>query len=228
MSVLTLKFNGETLEKHDVYLYDIPEIESSNEGYSDTAVSGRLGSILVTNGSIPNIKINCVIGINSSDFGSIARDLKSWLKGTGELSITGDSYYKVLYVERDNIENEIRKFGTFEVSFICTPFEFANSGKELITPGSTLNNPYALARPEYHITGEGMCALTVNGNAMQINVGQRVVIDTFNMMAYKDSEEINTTVSGDYEDLYLFPGNNTISISEGFTLQIKPNWGWET
>ena len=35
---------------------------------------------------------------------------------------------------------------------------------------------------------------------------------------------MNTSVSGDYEELYLKPGENEISITQGFTLTVIPNW----
>ena len=73
-----------------------------------------------------------------------------------------------------------------------------------------------------------MCTLMVNGNEMTANVGQNLTIDTDLMMAYRQDGTLqNTAVTGDYEDLYLVPGDNVINITSGFDLKIIPNWGYE-
>ena len=75
------------------------------------------------------------------------------------------------------------------------------------------------------ITGEGECILQVNGSQMKANVGQNLVIDTDRLMAYrKDGKLMNTSVYGDYAELHLLPGENTVYISRGFDLKVIPNW----
>ena len=45
------------------------------------------------------------------------------------------------------------------------------------------------------------------------------------MIAYQmDGTMENTSVTGDYEDLYLKPGYNEIEITEGFEAKVIPNW----
>ena len=67
--------------------------------------------------------------------------------------------------------------------------------------------------------------LTVNGKTMKATVGQNLTIDTERMLAYRtDGTLMNTSVTGDYEDLYLQAGENEISITSGFSLKIIPNW----
>ena len=63
---------------------------------------------------------------------------------------------------------------------------------------------------------------------MTATVGQNLTIDTEKMLAYREDGELqNTGVTGDYGDLYLLHGENEISISEGFSLSVIPNWGYE-
>ena len=86
-------------------------------------------------------------------------------------------------------------------------------------------NPYDMSKPEYKITGEGLCALTVNGKTMKANVGQNLTINTELMLSYREDGAImNSSVTGEYKDLYLKPGENRISVSSGFSITIKPNW----
>ena len=48
---------------------------------------------------------------------------------------------------------------------------------------------------------------------------------TDRLMAYrKDGELMNTSVYGDYAELHLLPGENTVYISRGFDLKVIPNW----
>lgn len=86
-------------------------------------------------------------------------------------------------------------------------------------------NPYDICHPVYKITGNGNCTLTVNGRTMKATVGQNLTVDTEKMLAYrKDGTIMNTAVTGDYEELYLQPGENDIKITSGFTLKVIPNW----
>ena len=74
-----------------------------------------------------------------------------------------------------------------------------------------------------------MCSSYLNGKSMTANVGQNMTIDTRLMVSYrKDGAMMNTAVSGDYSDLWVVHGSNTISITEGFLLEIRPRWGYET
>lgn len=108
---------------------------------------------------------------------------------------------------------------------MCSPFEYVVEGREWKTIKEALFNPYDLSHPEYRITGEGVCTLTVNGKAMKANIGQNLIIDTDAMLAYRqDGAMMNTSVTGDYEELYLKPGENSIAVSSGFSISIKPNW----
>ena len=77
----------------------------------------------------------------------------------------------------------------------------------------------------YIISGEGRCTITVNGKNMTANIGQNLTIDTELMIAYRtDGTTANTAVKGDYEDLYLQPGENQIGITRGFSMEVIPNW----
>ena len=65
----------------------------------------------------------------------------------------------------------------------------------------------------------------MNGNVFTADVGQNVTIDTDRMIAYReDGELVNTSVTGDYEVLYLQHGKNTLSATSGFTVQVIPGW----
>ena len=90
---------------------------------------------------------------------------------------------------------------------------------------SLLNNPGERCLPVYKIAGEGMCTVTINGKQVRANVGQNLTIDTQRKLAYRtDGTMQNTAISGNYEDMILIPGRNSISVTSGFTLTAVPNW----
>lgn len=74
------------------------------------------------------------------------------------------------------------------------------------------------------IKGDANCRLKVNGKYFVVNVGQECTIDTERQIAYKsDGTLVNAYVTGDYEDLYLKTGGNTIEITpETMTMEIIP------
>ena len=82
-----------------------------------------------------------------------------------------------------------------------------------------------ISHPIYRISGTGSCTLTVNGKTMKVTVNQEITIDTERMIA-NNAQMVNQSnlLVGNYEDLYLQEGDNTITVSTGFTLNVIPNW----
>lgn len=225
-----IQYKGETGQMHGVFLYDYPEISGGDRIYEERNVAGRIGALVGKDTGKNNLKISCTFSILGSAFMPNVRALRRWLRGKGQL-ILSDSpevYYRVLKVDYGSIERELRNFGRFIVSFTCEPFEYLVSGQLEYLPGDLAFNPYSESRPIYKVSGEGECVIMVNGNAMTANVGQQLVIDTGKMLTVReDGEHQNTSVAGEYEELFLKEGKNAISISEGFDLKVIPNWGYE-
>ena len=74
------------------------------------------------------------------------------------------------------------------------------------------------------VVGDFTCMFTVwpgtylaDGMKEQSFDGTRIVYRT-------DGTLMNTSVSGDYEDLWLREGENTVTITNGFTLTVIPRW----
>lgn len=228
---LSFIWKGKRPEDFGAYLYDIPEIGAVNEGYTSTVIPGRQGEIITPNGAIPNLPVNCTLGILNPQFPVLYRSVRQWLSGMGELTFfeLPDSFYQVLRVEHRDVSRELRKFGMVNVTFVCIPYEFSKNGKYPIQINGNrgIYNPYDTCMPVYKINGEGMCTLIVNGSQMTANIGQNLTIDTRRMCAYRtDGTVQNTAVTGDYTDLRLNSGENAISITDGFNMEVIPFWGW--
>lgn len=90
--------------------------------------------------------------------------------------------------------------------------------------GVVFQNKYSLCRPLYRIVGEGGCYLSVNDKGMAMQVEGYLMIDTERRIAYRDQVNLSHTVLGDYDNICLQEGENTITLNGGFELHIVPRW----
>lgn len=223
-----IEYNNASGKEHGVFLYDYAQFSGAKKQYQSTSVAGRLGELVGQDEGKSNLEIECTFGIISPQFMSHISVVKRWLRGSGKLVISDhqDVFYKVWKINYGDIEREIRKFGQFTVTFVCTPYQFLKDGQSSVS--KITYNPYDLCRPIYTVTGSGAFTLTVNGNEMKGTANPMIVIDTERMVAY-NQENVNQSnlLSGDYEDIYIPNGDMDISVSPGFSLAIIPQWGYE-
>lgn len=170
--------------------------------------------------------------ISREDFEIKSILLKRWLYESKNkiliLSDSADYYRKVKKVTIETITRSKKYLGSFKITFRCDPNLYVVNGLNSIAVNSTKNikNNYAISKPIYTINGEGMCTLTVNNNSVTVNVGQSIIINTEKELVYKNDSSMTNISTGKYKDLYLLEGNNTVTVSNGFTLSIVPNWRW--
>ena len=222
-------FNGTRATSLGILPVRRPSVPSPEPNYEEITIPGRDGSLIVSEGTYKPITVTVEFNFwKKPDRWAYAfREAKRWIKGSGNLILGDDRdfFYKVLMAKISDTERTSLRIGTFSADFLCDPYMYAIEGQKKLNLEDVLINPYDLSKPTYMITGEGMCTLTVNGKTMTANVGQNLTINTDLMMAYrKDGTMNNTAVAGNYEDLYLLPGDNTITITSGFNLKVIPNW----
>ena len=173
---------------------------------------------------------NILIHMKSNEWLKDIRAVRQWLAGSGilEFSETEDAYYEVLQVAITEEPRMSEEYGRVNAVFSVYPYEFLKSGDEVAElTDDILVNKADMSKPLYHISGSGSGILTVNGNAMSFTATDELYIDTRRMYSYDgDDEPADNVISGDYEGLYLQNGNNEITISEGFQLEIYPRWGY--
>lgn len=155
------------------------------------------------------------------------RNIRSWLTGYGWLKIDDnqEARYRVLHAEIKDPKRETPLYGKIGVSFLCEPYEYAESG--FITYENLTYNGYDMCKPVYRVSG-GPGSITVNGKEITINSAVGLTIDTARQLVYKTSntELINNGITGDYEDLWLDNGPIIVTPSSGITVSIEPRWGW--
>lgn len=211
-----------------------PSVPAPEPRFEEITIPGRDGSLISFDGVNGEIIYNSITISVEFNFwakpyrwAEVFRAAKKWIKGSGSLILGDDTsfFYKVLSCKISDSERTSLRIGTFTAEFLCDPYLYVKDGQREMGIADVLYNPYALSKPIYLITGEGMCTLTVNGKTMTANVGQNITINTDLMLAYRqDGTMQNTAVTGDYENLYLLLGDNTITITSGFDLNVIPNW----
>lgn len=226
-----VQIGNETDVSNRIYVMRRPNVPSPEYRFTEKTIPGRDGTILIDEGSIEDIEFEIEFNFlgKPDEWFSIFRRAKKWLlqKGERELKFFDDPFffYVIKKVTIETAERVCYEIGRFTAKFVCKGTQFYDSGKEEFECANLRENPGIESHPIYKLSGSGTCTLTVNGATMTANVTDNLIIDTERMIAYKaDGTLANTAVKGDYEDLYLQPGENTVSVSSGFTCKIIPNW----
>lgn len=222
-------FKDMNCEKYKIIPVRRPDIPAPETRVKEYEVEGRDGILVENSGTYKPIKIEIEFNFltEPETWAEVFRKAKAWLTGSGWLSLEDDQeyMYQVYYCGITDSERTSRRLGRFKAQFVCEPHEYIKEGLQEMEIQDAAYNPYDLCHPTYLITGNGTCTITVNGKAMKATVGQNLTVDTERMIAYRrDGVIMNTAVTGDYEDLYLQPGENDIKITLGFTLKVIPNW----
>lgn len=226
----SFSFNGRSSLDFNIVVTEYPGITGGEAKYDSTAVSGRSGELVGSDKYRSNITVEVPCAVIGRYMPEYFHRVRNWLRGSGTLKFSDspDTFFKALKTSCSGVTRGSRKHGELTASFLCEPYEYLDSGQIEYNPEDLKLNPYSLARPVYRITGEGACTLTVNGHTLTANVGQNLTIDTDRMFSYREDGTIqNTEIAGDYEELRLPPGKAEISVTEGFTLKVIPNWGYE-
>lgn len=232
--MFNIEYRGHKPGDYNAWLATIPAITHSSIRRTRQTIPNRDGDLLMNDVSHGNATMACIIHMKRNDYESKIRQVRSWLSGEGNLKIyaratdTPDAFYEVLQVNHTEEVRRDAEYGRLAVSFEIYPYEFLNTGETWITSYSTINNPGDICMPEYEISGTGDGTLTVNGYDMAFTASTKLTIDTRRQIARgNDGTSANNSVGGDYTGLYLNNGNNSVSITSGFTLKVKPHWGYK-
>lgn len=223
-----ISYGGIRAASLGICIAERPDLPAAEEDVEEIEIPGRDGALHIKNDRKKPIEIKVKMGYREKfQWQNRWQQVKNWLKATNErliLSEDRDHFYKVYRVEVDALEHLSRKLGSFEAVFLCDPFRYLLSGEEW-TDSLLLHNTGEVSHPLFLLKGEGMCTISVNGKSVKANIGQNLVIDTDRMIAYReDGTLMNTSMQGDYENLYLLEGENVITVTDGFQVSIKPRW----
>lgn len=227
-----IQFNGRTGTTVGVIVQNRPNIPAPKKIYDAIELPGKDGVLYRDTGTVEDIRIEVPLAFREKDpskWSQKLRSVKEWLLSVtdNKLSFTDDSdyFYRVKKVTVGTTERYVKRQGRLVADFCCNGYMYLKSGAREQQLDALLDNPGIRCLPVYKISGNGMCTITINGKQMKANVGQNLTIDTERKLAYRtDGSVKNTSISGDYEDIALNPGRNSISVTSGFALTAIPNW----
>lgn len=231
MEYIDIEYNGMLGSALGIYATKYPSIPAAEEQIEEITIPGRSGSLHVRKKCFKQT----VIPIEFNYIGKAElwnerwREAKEWLSAVNaELSFGDDPnfFYRISKVTIGSNERVSQRVGKFVASFnTIDGLTYLKSGNWATDYTELLENPGIFSQPIYLITGEGACTLTVNDKSVTANVAQNLTIDTERMIAYREDGTLqNTAISGNYEDLYLQEGENTITVTDGFECKVIPRW----
>lgn len=222
-------FNDISSFEYNIVPVRRPSIPAPERNITETTIPGRDGELVTSDNSYKPITIDVEFNFMSTpnSWAQTFRNAKKWLAGKGKLSFSDDPgyFYDVYYVRISDSERSSTRIGSFAAQFVCNPYTYLTSGNTQINfPSQSITNNYDVSHPLYYISGTGVCTITINGKEFEANVSGSMYIDSDLMISCKNNQNMSTFVTGDYEDLWLQSGVNTVAISSGFTAKITPRW----
>lgn len=240
MPMYRVEYNGKCNTSLYILVKERPAIPSPEYDYDTVKIPGRDGDVYIEKKTVKDITIpiSFTFACKPHRWQGVAREARKWLMGKGDRKLTlsdnQDRYYKVKHVVVNQTERQVKEVGEFSADFICEGRQYLFEGDRPLeltyTNGSSgqsthVWNPYEVSMPVFIVSGSGTCRISVNGNVLEAEVNGRLTVDTQREVAYKaDMSSANTNVTCNYETLALEPGDNTITKTAGFALQILPKW----
>lgn len=203
--------------------------------YEETEVRGR-GTFYKDLGHFKDIEI--IVAYNflvddPDEWQEVFHKVKRWLLGAEDQTLYFSDdlscYYQVKRMPTIlNTEQQVKRKGRFEASFICEGLPYVKDGMKEIEIGQSYDqfmNPYGvLAYPLYRITGNGACTFSCSVYRLNCEVDGELYIDSEKKLVYDKNGYQNAKTRGSLDKLYLTAGYNKFEVSEGFTLYITPRW----
>lgn len=118
-------FEKKSIESIGLYVKDRPEIPTPSQRIESFDVPGRDGSLTIANG-LEDIEITVEFNVLDDDFKNKIRGIKRFLFESKRLYFEDDKdfFFNVKIVRIGDIENEVKYYGSFEVVFLCDPYQY--------------------------------------------------------------------------------------------------------
>lgn len=215
-----IELNGQSsAEINGLLIQELPPISKPKMRTQVEEIDGRAGDIITQLGFKAYDKTIKIGLYGNFDLDDVISYFNS--SGTVIFSNEPDKYYNYQILEQIDYERLIR-FRTAKVKMHVQPFKYSSvEGTKTFTSFTNnqitiKNNGNYFSKPIITITGSGTINLSLNGNqvlVIDMSNASKIVIDTANMEAYNPTNQalLNRDVTGDYNNLYLNVGSNTIS-----------------
>ena len=223
------EWNGKKCTDFGIHVSEHPSITFPAERTTFTNIPGRSGSLTVLEGDDVYddmvLTANCLI-----DDPSRIPEIAAWLRGSGTVTFANrqGGFYHARVVNQIPFEKILRgnPHRSFAINFRCKPFWYL-SDVELITlttSGTFITNPGSVAsEPLITVYGSGEITLMVGMTITELEITDKITLDTPLMEAYSGSTSMNSCMSGDFPS--LLSGKNAVSWSGNVSrVEIQPNW----
>ena len=214
--------NGKSsMEVSGLLITELPPITKPQMRVTAEEIDGRDGDVVTELGFSAYDK-PIKIGLHG-DFD--LDEIIDFFNQSGKVTFSNepDKFYNFAQYDAIDFEKLIR-FKTADVSFHVQPFKYSVSEGEKtfnfsssVTTGelSIRNNGNYMSRPTFKLTGSGTVNLSINGiEVMVLDMSQNpvIILNSSEMNAYNpDNLLMNRNVTGNYDNLVLKAGKNTIS-----------------
>lgn len=205
-------------------IQELPPVSKPEMRTQIEEIDGRDGSIVTYLGYSAYEK-EMLIGLHDDfDIDQVIR----FFNGAGEAIFSNepDKVYQYIITEPIDFER-LGRFREAEVTFYVQPFKYSaveTSQTFTQSPFHIFNSGNVQSKPLITLTGSGTVTLLFNGTPVLVltlgSPGMSITIDAEKMEAYHGSTLLNRYVAGDYDDLRLKVGDNTISWSGGTVTSI--------
>lgn len=215
-----IELNGEkSTSVKGLIIQSLPPISKPKMRTSTDTIDGRDGDIVTRLGYAAYDK-KVSVGLHG-DFD--IDDAIAFFNSEGEVVFGNepDKYYRYQILDQIDFERLVR-FRTATVKMHVQPYKYDAVDRvyEAIGKSVTLRNRgNVVSRPTVTVYGSGTVSLSVNAvTVLTMAIGDGyITIDSEEMNARHGDALVNRSVSGDYSDLRLNVGENTISCSGNVT-----------
>lgn len=223
------EWNGIRCTQYGIHVLEQPPVTIPSERVTFTDVPGRSGSLTQLEGDDVYddmvLTATCLI----ADPARIP-EITAWLRGSGTVTFANrqGGFYHARVVNQIPFEKILRgnPHCSFAINFRCKPFWYLSDVKPitLTTSGSFITNPGCVAsEPVITVYGSGEITLMVGMTITELEITDKITLDTPLMEAYSGSTSMNSCMSGDFPS--LLSGKNAVSWSGNVSrVEIQPNW----
>lgn len=245
--VITNKLGTTTLSGLGVFVSGAGSYNAAAYDFTQYAIPGRNGDLIIPNGRYQNIQITYPAFIPNALPQKI-QDVRNWLRAFSGYSRISDTYdpdhyrmgFPVDVLEVSPVRNQ---GANFQIVFECMPQRFLSTGNTWITINRTagssdrrITNPTPfVALPAIQITNPTSSTTITFANEMGTTYTMSataaytgtVTIDSDTMNIYSGSTNLNYLFSGDFPKLEATGiGYATVSMTGVNSIRVQPRW-WE-
>ena len=223
------EWNGIRCTQYGIHVLEQPPVTIPSERITFTDVPGRSGSLTQLEGDDVYddmvLTATCLIADPSR-----IPEIAAWLRGSGTVTFANrqGGFYHARVVNQIPFEKILRgnPHRSFAINFRCKPFWYLSDVEPitLSTSGTFITNPGCVAsEPVISVYGSGEITLMVGMTITELEITDKITLDTPLMEAYSGSTSMNSCMSGDFPS--LLPGKNAVSWSGNVSrVEIQPNW----